>query len=688
MKKELLFKLVTFLIVPIIAVLVLEVCLYLLGFATTYDQEDPFLGFETVDRLFEKVDVDDASSGAMYATRKSKLIWFNYQEFRAVKPESGYRIFCLGGSTTFGRPYSEKTAFSNWLQVILRSLDPSTYYEVVNVGGVSYASYRIVNLLKELVNYKPDLFIVYSGHNEFLEERTYSDIIEEPALLRQLRTQLNRLRTYSLARSIWLGFQDRGKEEAQQKYQMTGEVSAILDQSRGLDLYHRDTEEEKAILDHSRYNLERMTAIAEDHGVEILFVVPPSNEKDFSPFKSQFCNSLNAEKSKKWYELYGDGQSELNQGNFQEALLSFRQAFEIDSCQADHRYRIGRCLFALGRYQEAKREFDTARDLDVAPLRSTNRIQQIVREIGQDKEIPTVDLVAILEKKSLERFGYPILGNEFFLDHAHPTIEVHQMLAEEITNVLVKRGLVEPKKRWEQLNLKPLYDSVLATTDSIFYGVRDLNLAKVLKWAGKNVEAVPFVLRAAKSLPSHPEAQHMLGLVYQEQGRHEQAAQAFQKALTLDSTFAKAHNSLGTVYSKMNLWDRALESFRAAIRHHPAFADAYYNLGNTLYRMDRTQDAVGGYQQALSLNPMHSRARNNLGVIYMLQGDLAKAERSFVETLDMEPHNVEACSNLGIIYFRKGDLGKAQSMFEEVLELKPGDVFASEWLNRVRKGTN
>ena len=35
-------------------------------------------------------------------------------------------------------------------------------------GGVSYASYRVAALMEELVRYEPDLFVIYSGHNEFL----------------------------------------------------------------------------------------------------------------------------------------------------------------------------------------------------------------------------------------------------------------------------------------------------------------------------------------------------------------------------------------------------------------------------------------------------------------------------------------------------------------------------------------
>ena len=80
-----------------------------------------------------------------------------------------------------GRPYTVETAFSSWLQLFLQYADPSKKWEVVNCGGVSYASYRLVPILEEVLeNYTPDLVILYTGQNEFLEDRTYAHLKNLP----------------------------------------------------------------------------------------------------------------------------------------------------------------------------------------------------------------------------------------------------------------------------------------------------------------------------------------------------------------------------------------------------------------------------------------------------------------------------------------------------------------------------
>ena len=45
-------------------------------------------------------------------------------------PET-YRIFCLGGSTTYGRPYNDTTSFAGWLRELLPVADPQRRWEVI-----------------------------------------------------------------------------------------------------------------------------------------------------------------------------------------------------------------------------------------------------------------------------------------------------------------------------------------------------------------------------------------------------------------------------------------------------------------------------------------------------------------------------------------------------------------------------
>ena len=149
-------------------------------------ESDPFVGFSELHPLFVSYRAKDGS--LRMKTAPGKLRWFNSQDFAAEKEPGTFRIFTLGGSTTYGRPYQDATSFSGWLRELLNHIPNSSLrYEVINAGGISYASYRVVKILEELLQYDPDLFIIYTGHNEFLETRTYENFLTQPPLVFKTR---------------------------------------------------------------------------------------------------------------------------------------------------------------------------------------------------------------------------------------------------------------------------------------------------------------------------------------------------------------------------------------------------------------------------------------------------------------------------------------------------------------------
>ena len=173
---------------------------------------------------------------------ENKLRWFNHQSFPKAKPDNTFRIFCLGGSTTYGRPFDDKTSYCGWLREYLVEVDPTQNFEVINAGGISYASYRLVKVMEELAEFEPDLFIVYTGHNEFLEERTYREIKRVPGVVRNFGTVVAKSRTYALAQGLTRNHDGQGTGAADGDSGLAADVNTKLDNGAGLDLYHRDDE--------------------------------------------------------------------------------------------------------------------------------------------------------------------------------------------------------------------------------------------------------------------------------------------------------------------------------------------------------------------------------------------------------------------------------------------------------------
>mgnify|MGYP006103322967 CR=1 FL=1 len=87
------------------------------------------------------------------------------------KHEDVFRIFVVGGSTTFGNlASSDDTTIPGYLQFLMNDVDAEKKIEVFNLGVFGRTSFEeVFDLEKNFLQYKPDLIIVYDGWNDLYD---------------------------------------------------------------------------------------------------------------------------------------------------------------------------------------------------------------------------------------------------------------------------------------------------------------------------------------------------------------------------------------------------------------------------------------------------------------------------------------------------------------------------------------
>ncbi len=400
--------------------------------------DDPFLGFSAVAPLFVK----DAT-GARYEIPPAHDKFFCPESFDAVKPPGEFRIFCLGASTVQGEPFRKETSYTTWLEISLNAADPSRRWRVINCGGISYASYRLVPILQELLAYGPDLFIVDIGHNEFLEDRTYRHIKEAPRLVMWPLERVARLRTFSLFRSAVQAV--AGRSPSRDRPVLGPVVEAKLDYRGGLATYHRDEKWRRDVVAHFAYNMRRMVRIAGEAEVPI-FLINPIYNLDTPPFKSEHRDGLSAAELGEFESLW-ESARERYRSDMPGAIDRLRRAVAIDDRHAGIHYALAKCYQQVGRRNEAHAEFMRAKEEDVCPLRILEPMSRAVLDIGRETGTPVIDQVALFSARSRE--GLP--GNDWLVDHVHPSIEGHKLVAADLLAEMVRQGFVRPVDGWESV---------------------------------------------------------------------------------------------------------------------------------------------------------------------------------------------------------------------------------------------
>src|SRR5215472_17770000 len=220
-----------------------------------------------------------------------------------------------------------------------------------------------------------------------------------------------------------------------------------------------------------------------------------------------------------------------------------------------------------------------------------------------------------------------------------------------------------------------------------------------------------------KEAPSFAEAHLNLGLVREEQGRHEEAIASFQKALQLKPKLHGANLFLGIAEYRTNQLDSALASLRKeaaaspkdstawmwvgivalekgsadeatealdkAAKLTPNDVDILYHRGRAhlvvskdsyskMFQADpkswrirqilaeanadaeRHTDAIAEYQAAIKLAPNEPRLHEELGTEYRSAGKMQEAEEAYRKELEIDPNNVVAQYKLGVLLTEKG----------------------------------
>jgi len=116
------------------------------------------------------------------------------------------------------------------------------------------------------------------------------------------------------------------------------------------------------------------------------------------------------------------------------------------------------------------------------------------------------------------------------------------------------------------------------------------------------------------------------GLELEETGAPvEQAVEAYQKVLELNSSAAGALVNLGTIYYRQRRFDQAERYYVRAIEADPRYPLAQFNLGNLYDEQGRLPEAHEHYRRALALNPQYADAHFNLALLCERLGDPLRA---------------------------------------------------------------
>ena len=133
-------------------------------------------------------------------------------------------------------------------------------------------------------------------------------------------------------------------------------------------------------------------------------------------------------------------------------------------------------------------------------------------------------------------------------------------------------------------------------------------------------DALVTLTHAADIDPRSTDVQRLLGRAYQAQGKSDEAADAYRRAIALDVRDAWSMNNLGLLLLEQQRADEALPLLAKAVKLRQDVPAFYNNLGMALEHTGRFVAAAEAYRGALTADPGYGKAQKNLARVEAVKG--------------------------------------------------------------------
>jgi beta-lactamase regulating signal transducer with metallopeptidase domain/tetratricopeptide (TPR) repeat protein len=167
---------------------------------------------------------------------------------------------------------------------------------------------------------------------------------------------------------------------------------------------------------------------------------------------------------------------------------------------------------------------------------------------------------------------------------------------------------------------------------------------------------------------------------YFNEGRYQEAEEAFRKIYQLDPGNFKGIVGLAEVYMRENKQDEAIRFVQSEADKNPTRLEFRTALGNLLVRVGKDDLAIAEFQRALDSGTKDSKTVGDLyfriGEANRRMGDLNAAIRAFQQAKAADPKNTAVLLQIAMILDGTGRQSEVKSAYDGLLKAEPDNAVA------------
>lgn len=397
---------------PIVLLALAEVVLRLAGFGgypTTFRRVGTLADGSSL------VITDNPGPTSYFFANRSRPGTLHQSELVMPKPAGVFRIVLAGESAMKGFPQPRGLSAEAFLKAMLTDAWPDRNVETINLGTTAVASYPVLGMLTESLEYDPDLCVVYVGNNEFFGAFGVASLHSagrSPWAIRVIRG----FRWLAIAQAIdsILGGADATADKT------------LMEAMMGRAYIAPDDPIRRSAAKNLGYFTGQMVDRCRAKGVPVIVCTLPANERDLAPLGEPDVSRLSDGDRAKLKTLLGSS-----------TVSDLEQAVKLQPDNALAHYRLGKAKQSANDAKGAIEAFQRAMDLDPMPWRPPGPSVQALRDAAARPGATLCDLQrSFREASAAPGDEQGAIGWDLMDDHVHPTLRGQELVARSIVRTM------------------------------------------------------------------------------------------------------------------------------------------------------------------------------------------------------------------------------------------------------------
>ncbi|MCB9205975.1 MAG: tetratricopeptide repeat protein [Ignavibacteriales bacterium] len=516
------------------------------------------------------------------------------------KPDT-YRIFLLGGSSAAGFPYMPLGSFSRYIRQRLEQNYPEINIEVVNLGLSAVNSYTILDLIIDVLEQEPDLILIYAGHNEFYGALGVASMesFGRSRSIVNLIIELNKYKVTQLVRNIIGGIMSIFSVTSNSP---SGTLMSRMAENKTIEI---DSEIYWQGLEQFEENMTDILKLVKDKKVPVIISTIVSNLKDQMPFNSNANTGAN--------RVYSQARKEINFNNL---------------TAADSLFRL-------------------AKDLDQIRFRAPEKINEIIKKLGEQFNVPILESEKVLNQIS----PCHIIGDNLVIDHLHLSLKGNYELGNLFYNKISELKLLPNIESKFNLSDQDSLTRVNFKFSDLDSTIADYQI-KLLKndW--------PFI---------NPKNKKEKTEIIKLKNQIDSTALDFIQG---NETWEKSHRILANRYIKNGDFEIGKKYYDVLIHQYPLTIEYYQYISEQLISKNKFNEAIDYLTNG---NKIKSNAYFTkwLGIINLSMGRIDSAINYLEKSMKFSANDPQVLYNLSGAYVNKKNYRLALEVLEKCLVINP-----------------